>query len=63
MKPRLNGFEIQGLDRSKREGGVLGIYLFFDDRACYETLRTEYRSIAGITLRSFRQRAHVVYEQ
>jgi len=31
LKPRLNGFEIQGLDRSKREGGVLGIYLFFDD--------------------------------
>jgi hypothetical protein len=31
LKPRLNGFDIQGLDRSKREGGVLGIYLFFDD--------------------------------
>jgi hypothetical protein len=31
LKPKLNGFEIQGLDRSKREGGVLGIYLFFDD--------------------------------
>jgi len=31
LKPRLNGFEIQGLDRSKRESGVLGIYLFFDD--------------------------------
>ena len=30
LKPKLNGFEIQGLDRSKREGGVLGIYLFFD---------------------------------
>ena len=31
LKPRLNGFQIQGLDRVKREGGVLGIYLFFDD--------------------------------
>jgi len=31
IKPKLNGFEIYGLDRSKREGGVLGIYLFFDD--------------------------------
>jgi hypothetical protein len=31
MKPTLNGFEIYGLDRDKREGGVLGIYLFFDE--------------------------------
>jgi hypothetical protein len=31
LKPTLNGFEIQGLDRSKREGGVLGIYLLFND--------------------------------
>jgi hypothetical protein len=31
LKPHLNGFEIQGEDRTKREGGVLGIYLFFDD--------------------------------
>jgi hypothetical protein len=31
LKPKLNGFEIQGLDRSKREGGVLGVYLLFDD--------------------------------
>lgn len=31
LKPTLNGFEIQGQDRAKREGGVLGIYLFFDD--------------------------------
>src|SRR4249919_1978035 len=31
LKPPLNGLEIQGLDRSKREGGVLGIYLPFDD--------------------------------
>jgi len=27
----LNGFEIYGLDRGKLEGGVLAIYLFFDD--------------------------------
>lgn len=31
LKPRLNQFDIQGLDRSKREGGVLGVYLLFDD--------------------------------
>jgi hypothetical protein len=31
LKPKFNGFDIQGLDRSKREGGVLGIYLLFDD--------------------------------
>jgi hypothetical protein len=31
LKPQLNEFEIQGLDRSKREGGVLGIYLLFDN--------------------------------
>jgi len=27
----LNGLEIHGLDREKLEGGVLGIYLLFDD--------------------------------
>ena len=31
LKPVLNGFTIQGLDRLKREGGVLGIYLLLDD--------------------------------
>ena len=31
LKPQVNGFQIQGLDRTKREGGVLGIYLLFDD--------------------------------
>jgi hypothetical protein len=31
LKPILNGFEVQGQDRTKREGGVLGIYLMFDD--------------------------------
>ena len=31
LKRRLNQFDIQGLDRSKREGGVLGVYLLFDD--------------------------------
>jgi len=29
----LNGFEVHGLDRNKLEGGVLGIYLLFDDPA------------------------------
>jgi len=31
LKSKLNGFEIYGFDRTKLEGGVLGIYLFFDD--------------------------------
>ena len=31
LKPSLNGFDVSGLDRSKREGGVLGIYLLFDN--------------------------------
>ena len=30
LKPQMNGFDIRGLDRTKREGGVLGIYLLFD---------------------------------
>jgi len=29
----LNGFEVRGLDRERLEGGVLGIYLLFDDSA------------------------------
>ena len=29
----LNGFEVHGLDREKLEGGVLGVYLIFDDPA------------------------------
>jgi hypothetical protein len=33
LKPRLNGFEIHGLDRLKLEGKTLGIYLLIDDRA------------------------------
>jgi len=31
LKPKLNGFDVIGLDRKKREGGVLGIYLLLDD--------------------------------
>jgi hypothetical protein len=31
LKPKLNGFVVQGLDRIKREGGVLGFYLLIDD--------------------------------
>jgi hypothetical protein len=33
LKPELHGFAMQGQDRQKREGGVLGFYLLFDDRA------------------------------
>ena len=29
----LNGFEAHGLDRERLEGGVLGVYLLFDDPA------------------------------
>jgi hypothetical protein len=29
----MDGLEVHGLDREKLEGGVLGIYLFFDDAA------------------------------
>lgn len=31
MKPTLNGFEIQGFDRTALDGKVLGIYLLFDN--------------------------------
>ena len=31
LKPTLNGFEIYGFDRTALDGGVLGIYLFFDN--------------------------------
>jgi hypothetical protein len=31
LKPMLHGFDIRGLDRDKLEGGVLGLYLLFDD--------------------------------
>jgi hypothetical protein len=33
MATPLNGFEVHGLDRDKLEGGVLGVYLLFDDPA------------------------------
>jgi hypothetical protein len=32
LRPRLNGFEIYGLDRVRLEGATLGIYLLFDNR-------------------------------
>lgn len=32
LRPRLNGFEVYGLDRRKLEGNTLGIYLLFDNR-------------------------------
>jgi hypothetical protein len=31
LKPTLNGMDVRGLDRDKLEGGVLGLYLLFDD--------------------------------
>ena len=31
LKPKLNGLDIRGLDRDKLEGGVLGVYVLFDD--------------------------------
>jgi hypothetical protein len=31
LKPRLNALDVRGLDRDKLEGGVLGLYLVFDD--------------------------------
>jgi hypothetical protein len=31
LKPTLHGFDVRGLDRDKLEGGVLGVYLLFDD--------------------------------
>lgn len=33
LKPTLNGFAIVGLDRSKFEGGAVGVYLLIDDRS------------------------------
>jgi hypothetical protein len=31
LKPKMNGFEVYGMDRKKLDGGVLGVYLLFDD--------------------------------
>jgi len=33
LQSPINGFEAHGLDRERLEGGVLGIYLLFDDHA------------------------------
>lgn len=33
LRSPLNGFEVHGLDREKLEGGVLGVYLLFDNSA------------------------------
>jgi hypothetical protein len=32
LRGQMNGFTVQGQDRKKREGGVLGFYLLFEDR-------------------------------
>jgi hypothetical protein len=31
LQPELNGFPVEGQDRAKREGGVLGFYLLFEN--------------------------------
>ena len=33
LKSPINGLEAHGLDRNKLDGGVLGVYLFFDNTA------------------------------
>ena len=35
--PSLGDLQVQGINRSKLEGGVLGIYLFFDDKQAIVT--------------------------
>jgi hypothetical protein len=38
MRSPLNGLEVHGLDRDKLEGGVLGVYLLFDNDAHLVTI-------------------------
>lgn len=55
----LNGFEAHGLDRDKLEGGVLGVYLLFDDSAHVVTtiylLNQEPKSRKFQTLEEYRE--------
>lgn len=55
----LNGFEAHGLDREKLEGGVLGIYLLFDNSAHVVTtiylLNQEPQSRKFQTIEEYRQ--------
>ena len=55
----LNGFEAHGLDREKLEGGVLGIYLVFDNSAHVVTtiylLNQEAQSRKFQTIEEYRQ--------
>ena len=37
LKPKLNGLDARGLDGDKLEGGVLGLYLLFDDASTMVT--------------------------
>ena len=51
MKPTLNGFEIQGFDRTALDGQVLGIYLLFDNP--HHVATTVYFLNAPATQRKF----------
>jgi len=58
LRSPMNGLEVHGLDREKLEGGVLGIYLFFDDSAHVVTtiylLNQEPRSRKFQTIEEYR---------
>ncbi len=51
MKPTLNGFEIQGFDRTALDGKVLGIYLLFDN--AHHVATTTYFLNAPVGQRKF----------
>ena len=51
MKPTLNGFEIQGFDRTALDGKVLGIYLLFDN--AHHVATTAYFLNAPVGQRKF----------
>lgn len=51
MKPTLNGFEIQGFDRTALDGQVLGIYLLFDN--AHHVATTTYFLNAPVGQRKF----------
>lgn len=51
MKPTLNGFQIQGFDRTALDGKVLGIYLLFDN--AHHVATTAYFLNAPVGQRKF----------
>ncbi len=51
LKPTLNGFEINGFDRTALDGNVLGIYLFFDN--AHHVATTAYFLNAPVNQRKF----------